>query len=385
MSQLNIPEKIGNAFYAAPSHSHALRLEYLYNKAYSTIPTSLGFSEEFDKSCISTINEYFDLVCSNLNKLGDSLMEEGIWVGKEGTPYERMMIHTSFKAEEDSHMGYDSSIVLNVFRSVDHLVMDAKADNLHVGLRAVCTNTAQARLLIELMAPFKLQQKSKIYMLASEYGDLSFTALPMPATDMDLALNYGEDFLQVHEKLVTSLNNESSGLYLLYGEPGTGKSSYIKYLLSAGINRKMAYIPVGLINKLTHPDMLPLLMSNKNIILILEDAEKALLSREVSQDPDIVSTILNLTDGFIGQAINISIVATFNTEKDKLDEALLRKGRLKLSHEFKKLSVNNCKKIATSLGIDPLQITADMSLAEIYNFEEDPGYTPPQEGRIGFC
>jgi SpoVK/Ycf46/Vps4 family AAA+-type ATPase len=222
-------------------------------------------------------------------------------------------------------------------------------------------------------------------MLSSEYGDLAFTALPVPTADMDLALNYGDSFLDIHTKLVDNLNNTTSGLYLFYGAPGTGKSSYIKYLLSAGIDRKIAYIPVGLIDKLTHPDMLPLLMNNKNIILVLEDAEKALLSREISQDSSIVSTILNLTDGFIGQAINISIVATFNTAKDKIDEALLRKGRLRMSHEFKKLPVANCKKIASSLGVNPEHITEDMSLAEIYNYEEDANYKAPEERRVGFC
>lgn len=385
MSQLNSPEKIGHTFYAAPPHCHAHRLEYIYNKVYGTIPTTLSFSEEFDKACLPSIGEHFSPVCSNLNKVGDSLIDEAIWEGKQGTVYAGMLLNTTYKTEEGSRVVYDSAHALNVLSFTDAALIDNKVDNLHVAVRAVCADTAQAQQLVALMEPFKLKQKSKIYILASEYGDLAFTALPIPTTQMDLALNYGDSFLKVHDNLVDNLNNTTSGLYLFYGEPGTGKSSYIKYLLSAGIDRKMAYIPVGLIDKLTHPDMLPLLMNNKNIILILEDAEKALLSREVSQDSAIVSTILNLTDGFIGQAINISIVATFNTEKDKIDEALLRKGRLRMSHEFKKIPVSNCKKIALSLGIDPAKITEDMTLAEIYNFDGDTGYVAPVEGRIGFC
>jgi hypothetical protein len=281
-------------------------------------------------------------------------------------------------------MGYDSSLPLSIISTAVKESAETKIDNLYVGVRAVCTGTSQAQLLIDLMSPFKLKQKSKIYILSSEYGDLTFTALPMPSTDMNLSLNYGPDFQEVHNKLISNLNSTTSGLYLFYGAPGTGKSSYIKHLLSVGINRKMAYIPVGLIDKLTHPDMVPLLMNNKNIILILEDAEKALLARDISQDSAIVSTILNLTDGFIGQAINISIIATFNTEKDKIDEALLRKGRLRMSHEFKKLSVVNGKKLASSLGIDPSHIVEDMSLAEVYNYEEDVNYKAPEERRVGF-
>lgn len=385
MSGLNIPEKIGYSFYTAPPNCHVQRLEYIYNKVNGTIPTSLSFSEEFDKTCMQAVNANFFQVCSNLNKVGESLIDEAIWEGVEGTAYESMLISTTYKSDEGGRVVYDSTYNPSVFSFLDPESLEGKKDNLHVSVRAVCTNSTQAQLLIDLLEPYKLKQKSKIYMLASEYGDLAFTALPVPSVDMDLALNYGESFLAVHDDLVDKLNNTTSGLYLFYGAPGTGKSSYIKYLLSADIDRKIAYIPVGLIDKLTHPDMLPLLMNNKNIILVLEDAEKALLSREISQDSSIVSTILNLTDGFIGQAINISIVATFNTEKDKIDEALLRKGRLRMSHEFKKLPAANCKQIAAALGINPAQITEDMTLAEIYNFEESTGYTPPVEGRIGFC
>jgi len=154
--------------------------------------------------------------------------------------------------------------------------------------------------------------------------------------------------------------------------------------LSGEITRKIAYIPVSLINSLVSPDMLPLLMDNKDIVLVLEDAEKALLSRDISENSAIVSTILNLTDGFIGQALNISIIATFNTEKDKIDEALLRKGRLRLSHEFKKLSLEDGKTLAKSLGKPESAITEEMSLADIYNLEDHTGYSEPEVRRVGF-
>lgn len=385
MLQLNTPENIGNAFYAQPPNCHSQRIEYIYNKIYKTIPTSLSFSEEFDKACLQVINDNFQPLCSNINKIAASLLDEGVWTGNENTPYEGSILSVAYRTAEGGRLIYDSILPVTLFSADADITSSGKlANNLHVSVRAVCSGTAQAQLLVDMMEPFKLEQKSKIYILASEYGDLSFTALPMKCEPVDLVLNYGDGFPEVHEKLIDNLNNTTSGLYLFYGSPGTGKSSYIKHLLSADIDRKMAYIPVSLIDKLTHPDMLPLLMNNKNIILILEDAEKALLSRELSQDSSIVSTILNLTDGFIGQAINISVVATFNTEKDKIDEALLRKGRLRMSHEFKKLPVANCKKIAASLGIDSTQVTEDMSLAEIYNFEEDSSYKAPEERRVGF-
>jgi ATP-dependent 26S proteasome regulatory subunit len=209
--------------------------------------------------------------------------------------------------------------------------------------------------------------------------------LDVPPGDVDLGLNYGKAFLDVHQDVVDSLQNKRSGLYLFYGDPGTGKSSYIKYLLSAVTTRKIAYVPVALIDSLVSPDFLPLLVANRNLILVIEDAEKALISREESVgSSSVVSAMLNLTDSFIGNTLNVSIIATFNTKKDNIDKALLRKGRLKLSHEFKKLDVEDAQDLIDSLGVD-YQATEAMTLAEIYHLHEDNRFKAEDDKRvIGF-
>jgi SpoVK/Ycf46/Vps4 family AAA+-type ATPase len=190
--------------------------------------------------------------------------------------------------------------------------------------------------------------------------------------------------MEVHKNVMDSLMFKKSGLYLFNGPPGTGKSSYIKHLLSEKLDRKLAYIPVSMTGQLVSPDLVPLLMDNKDIILVIEDAEKALLSRETSENAAIVSTILNLTDGFIGDAMNVSIIATFNTDKEKIDAALLRKGRLRVSYEFKLLSAEDARKLAKSIGKDPAVITEPMALADIYNLDADTGYKAPEERKVGF-
>jgi SpoVK/Ycf46/Vps4 family AAA+-type ATPase len=130
--------------------------------------------------------------------------------------------------------------------------------------------------------------------------------------------------------------------------------------------------------------MLPLLTENKDIVLVLEDAEKALVSRDVSEYTDVVQSILNLTDGLLGGALNVSIIATFNIDKQKIDTAFLRKGRLRVSYEFKKLDLNQTLNLAKKLNKDTSKITEGMTLADIYNIEEDPGYVKPETRRMGF-
>jgi hypothetical protein len=375
MHPLNSKENITRDFYMWPQTSNGKRLEYLYNKIYGTLPTTLTFSDEFEVSVVEKVEANFELLCADINKVGDRLLEEGVWVGKPDSDFRDVFLQVNYGTPDGDLMYIDVGLSSRLGKK------DSLKD-VFVRIRAVCGDRSVVPSITKLFNNHIVERKSKVYILTSMYGELTFSALPMDPHDTDLALNYGDEFPEFHTKLTNSLNEDKSGLYLFYGAPGTGKSSYIKYLLSGNLNRKIAYIPVGLIDKLVSPDMLPLLMENKDIILLIEDAEKALLSREESENSSLVSTILNLTDGFIGQALNISVIATFNTAKDRIDSALLRKGRLKLSHEFRKLTVDESKKLAKHIGKDAASIDDEMSLADIYHIEKTTGYEEPSEKRV---
>jgi len=197
---------------------------------------------------------------------------------------------------------------------------------------------------------------------------------------------YPDDFKPFHERMLTSLKQNEAGLYLLHGEPGTGKTTYIKYLASQ-IDRDMIYLPVALIDALSDPSFLPILLKKKHSILVIEDAEKALLSRDGGPASSLVSSILNLTDGIMGNVFNISIIATYNSPRQDIDKALLRKGRIKGEYKFNKLPIEQCQKI---LDDNKIKFTAKepMTLAEIFNTDADDVILSKeliQEKRMGFC
>jgi hypothetical protein len=197
---------------------------------------------------------------------------------------------------------------------------------------------------------------------------------------------YKPDFIPVHEHIVNSLKKDESGLYLLHGEPGTGKTTYIKYLSSI-INRDMIYVPVAFIDSIIDPSFLPSLLKKKHSILVIEDAEKALLSREPGDSSSLVSAILNITDGIMGNVFNISVIATYNSRRQDIDKALLRKGRLKGEYKFDKLPVEQCQEILNSNSIS-FTAKEPMALAEIFNTEEPDVVTTKElveEKRMGFC
>jgi hypothetical protein len=75
---------------------------------------------------------------------------------------------------------------------------------------------------------------------------------------------------------------------------------------------------------------------------------------------------LNLTDGLLNDILDVQIIATFNTDINNIDKALLRPERLAAMKNFRELTVENGKKLAKEIGVDPDLIIKESSLADIY-------------------
>ena len=230
------------------------------------------------------------------------------------------------------------------------------------------------------------KKKGNISLIKSHSGgflDLEEYELKIPKTD--LRLNYGKDFKKIHDTIVKRLNNDNDkGIVLLHGEPGTGKTTYIKYLSSLIKEKQIIFVPPMMAETLTDPTIIPFLMEYKNSIIIIEDAEKVLGTRESANNmSQSTSNLLNLTDGILGDCLNIQIVATFNTKRDNIDDAFMRKGRLIAEHKFTKLSIEESNKLLKTLSKDVIT-EEEMALSDIYNIDVDIYKTIKQKGKIGF-
>lgn len=54
----------------------------------------------------------------------------------------------------------------------------------------------------------------------------------------------------------------------------------------------------------------PFLLDNRNSVLVIEDAEELISSREEVRNSNL-SMLLNLTDGLLGESVGIQIIASF--------------------------------------------------------------------------
>ena len=189
-------------------------------------------------------------------------------------------------------------------------------------------------------------------------------------------LHYGHGFDDFHHKLLKKFSIDSKGLVLFHGEPGTGKTFYIRSLIKdlIAIGKFVIYFPPSMIQEMVSPDIMTFLASlvmgkaeeGKSCVLLLEDAEPLLMTREKDGRTAGISNLLNVTDGLLNDMLSIQVIATFNTELKHIDNALLRPERLIARKEFKKLSAQDALKLYSSLGIST-NVESSMSLAEIYS------------------
>jgi len=187
--------------------------------------------------------------------------------------------------------------------------------------------------------------------------------------EFDLENHYNDSFKDAYTKIMDSINgNKSKGLIMLHGFNGTGKTSFLRHLVTT-TDRKIIYISPDMSARLSDPSFLTFLMDHKNSVLIIEDAENVLKSREAGMN-QAVSNLLNVTDGILGDGLKFQVICTFNTSYDQIDHALKRPGRLLAEYEFTRLDENKTKALVKQIyGEDVKPKEKIMSLGEIFNME----------------
>lgn len=214
-------------------------------------------------------------------------------------------------------------------------------------------------------------------------GFLRLVEHKMEKFELNISENYNDDFIAIDKRIHDWIDDTQSinkKLILLSGDPGTGKTNYIKNLLSNINSRKVIYIPPFQISALSDPGFFSFISDYKKSVIIIEDAEKILLSRKHNiESADVVSLILNMTDGMLASVLDFRVICTFNSDEDLIDPALLRKGRLFLKYNFQKLSKEKTNNLYQKL-YKKLPPFDTMTLADIY--EDADNYARKEETRI---
>lgn len=258
---------------------------------------------------------------------------------------------------------------------------DETSCNLHLYYRG---DKATLDEFLKIVKPFRKNpiKKNRLFMITQDKSGLDLTDFSVRKMKVDVCKHYNDDFYAVHSEIKTFLKSDHSGLIILHGKQGTGKTSYIRHLIHS-TNRKVIYITGDMAEVIASPSFIPFLIEQKGSVFVLEDCEELLAARGGS---GIVNTglinILNMSDGLLGDAMQFKFICTFNAPLKDIDKALLRKGRLIARYEFHDLKPEKANILISEQNLDIPKQTKSISLADLYHYKK-PSFE--QERRaIGF-
>jgi len=243
---------------------------------------------------------------------------------------------------------------------------------------------AMANKMLKELKMLKAPEKEKDYeinIISLNGQQLDLKTLAIKPTHLDIDLYYNDDFKIIDALIRERLAKENDkGIVLLHGLPGTGKTTYLRYLIG-NLKKKVMFVSPSVAGNLMNPEFMDLLLDNPNTVLVIEDAENIIMDRKYSSHSS-VSNLLNISDGLLSDCLNVQIICTFNSNIGLVDNALLRKGRLIARYEFEKLSIEKAVALSNHLGLKNV-VKRPMTLAEITN-PEDNYQEPTKTNVIGF-
>jgi ATPases of the AAA+ class len=274
------------------------------------------------------------------------------------------------------------------------------------------------------------QPEGRIYVLVPCSGGITKTSIGLGSCPLTRE-NYRPEVIKDYDKIVKDLQTRDplGRLVIFSGPTGTGKTYLIKALMDSLPGIMFLILPSNMTATLSGPEILSALIQasdesacdcpscnnsggeddetltkpsyappttdkqsphrRRTIALVIEDADSCLSSR-ATDNISAISSVLNLSDGIIGNCLDLRIIATTNQESKHIDKALLRTGRLSAHVEVNLLDVGQAQEIYRRLEGKPRMFGDRFySLSDVYAMAKDENPEETQEKKtnkrtIGF-
>lgn len=349
-------------------HVNGLSLQNLFYLKNKSFPNCYMFA-----SSRNDVENYFD-TDELLTKIKEKYGPKN-WFQRVFQRRVRYVVYRTYDFQEQTE-GIGINVILrkeNIFARIERNVGESYILYSHK------SEGAMRELLSLIKESYKEPEKepNNLYLVAQDQSGFHLNKYHIkPPKSFDVTKQYNDDFEQA-DKLITEFieDKSRSGLIILHGEKGTGKTTYIRNIINKHPESKFVFVPSNMIRLLGEPAFGNFLMSLKNDIVILEDCEDVIRTRKSAMaSSSAVSLLLNMGDGLLSDDLELKFICTFNENIQNIDDALLRKGRLACKYEFKELNAEKANALLAELygDRDPVPTTdKPMTLADIYNYDDE--------------
>ena len=349
-------------------HVNGLSLQNLFYLKNKSFPNCYMFA-----SSRNDVENYFD-TDELLTKIKEKYGPKN-WFQRVFQRRVRYVVYRTYDFQEKTE-GIGINIILrkeNIFARIERNVGESYILYSHK------SEGAMRELLSLIKESYKEPEKepNNLYLVAQDQSGFHLNKYHIkPPKSFDVTKQYNDDFEQA-DKLITEFieDKSRSGLIILHGEKGTGKTTYIRNIINKHPESKFVFVPSNMIRLLGEPAFGNFLMSLKNDIVILEDCEDVIRTRKsMMSSSSAVSLLLNMGDGLLSDDLELKFICTFNENIQNIDDALLRKGRLACKYEFKELNAEKANALLAEIygDRDPVPTTdKPMTLADIYNYDDE--------------
>lgn len=201
----------------------------------------------------------------------------------------------------------------------------------------------------------------------------------LPVAEMYPFLN-GESLESYYERYMAS----SANILLLIGPPGTGKTTFIRGLLSHTNTSAMVTYDAAILEK---DYLFARFIEDDASVMVLEDSDAFLKSR--SDGNTMMHRFLNVGDGLVTTKGKKMIFSTNLPSIRDIDSALVRPGRCFDILTFDQLDVAQATTLADRLGVKlPVRPrgkeTKAYSIAEVFNEQTNSVENSQSNRKVGF-
>ena len=184
----------------------------------------------------------------------------------------------------------------------------------------------------------------------------------------------GESLESYYERFMAS----SANILLLIGPPGTGKTTFIRGLLSHTESSAMVTYDAAILEK---DYLFARFIEDDTNVMVLEDSDAFLKSR--SDGNTMMHRFLNVGDGLVTTKGKKMIFSTNLPSIRDIDSALVRPGRCFDIVTFDQLNPEDAKTLADKLGATIEEGKKSYSIAEIFNKQVNAP-TATNNRKVGF-